>query len=190
MKKLKITINGEVKTFDLPENGEYKCEVDESYVPKVGDCVRVQIHPYNDFYWFKITKVTNENAYFKKGVHTYLYLKKEINNLDVIKIENYLYINDERIYTQITPEELKAKYAEAGYDWDYESDTIKPIKWMPKDGDVVWFLSIYMKPVWFIFGKNNDYDKELFKKGNLFPTEEECQKFADHCMLYINNKNK
>jgi hypothetical protein len=189
MKKLKLTINGEVKTFDLPENGEYKCEVEESYVPKVGDCVRVQIHPYNDFYWFKITKVTNKNAYFKQGVHTYLYLKKEINNLDVIKIESFIYINDERIYTQITPEELKAKYAEAGYDWDYETDTIKPLKWMPKPGDYAWYLNNLFKSWRFIFEGNGGFEKDLLDKGLLFPTEEECQKFADHCMKYI-NKNK
>ena len=33
MKKIKLTINGEVKTFELPENGEYKCEVTETYMP-------------------------------------------------------------------------------------------------------------------------------------------------------------
>lgn len=190
MKKLKLTINGEVRTFDLPKNGEYKCEVEESYVPKEGDCVRVQIHPYNDFYWFKITKVTNKNAYFKKGVHTYLYLKKEINNLDVIKIETFIYINDERIYTKITPEELKAKYAEAGYDWDYETDTIKPIKWMPKDGDVLWYLNIYMEVQKFIFSESGIIDRELLEKCLIFKTEEECQKFAKHCMSYINNKKE
>ena len=36
MKKLKLTINDEVKTFDLPENGKYKCEVTETYFPKEG----------------------------------------------------------------------------------------------------------------------------------------------------------
>ena len=190
MKKLKLTINGEVKTFDLPENGEYKCEVEESYVPKVGDCVCVQIHPYNDFYWFKITKVRNKNAYFKKGVHTYLYLEKEINNLDVIEIESFLYINDERIYTQITPEELKAKYAEAGYDWDYETDTIKPLKWMPKDGDEGWWLSSIFEPLEYNFDKDDTFHQLRFEKGLLFKTKEECQKLADHCMSYINNKKE
>ena len=180
MKKLKITINGEVKTFDLPENGEYKCEVAESYVPKKGDYVRVKSEESNILYWCKITDVTNTTADFKICVNSNLKISKK----------GFFNISENRIYTKITSEELKAKYAEADYDWDYETDTIKPIKCMPKDGDVVWFLSIYMKPVWFIFGKNNDYDKELFKKGNLFTTEEECQKLADHCMSYINNKKE
>ena len=35
MKKLKLTINDEVKTFDLSENGECKVEVVNKYVPKV-----------------------------------------------------------------------------------------------------------------------------------------------------------
>jgi hypothetical protein len=44
-----------------------------------------------------------------------------------ISKNGFFCIDDDRIYTQITPEELKAKYAEAGYDWDCESDTIKPL---------------------------------------------------------------
>ena len=187
MKKLVIKIGNE--THELPYNGEvFSFEVSEKYVPKVGDCVRVQTHPYNDFYWFKITKVRNKNAYFKKGVHTYLYLEKEINNLDVIEIESFLYINDERIYTQITTEELKAKYAEAGYDWDYDTDTIKPIKWMPEDGDRVWYLSIQLVPASFLFNEDDYFNKTLLEKGLLFTTEEECQKFADHCLSFFDKK--
>ena len=55
MKRLKITIAGEVNIFDLPENGEYKCEVTESYEPKDGDCVMVECNNLNTFfYWFKV----------------------------------------------------------------------------------------------------------------------------------------
>ena len=62
MKQLKITIAGEVKTFDLPENGEYKCEVEESYVPKKGDCVIMENKEYNVLYWCKLTDVTTVKA--------------------------------------------------------------------------------------------------------------------------------
>ena len=180
MKKLKLTINGEVKTFELPENGEYKCEVTESYVPKIGDCVKVECNNLNEphFYWFKIKKVVDEIVDFS------LMVREDLNIVN----GGFFILNNKQIYTKITPEELKAKYAEAGYDWDYETDTITPIKWVPKHGDRVWFLNIYMEPVGFIFKKNNDCDEELLEKGNLFQTEEKCQKFADRCMKYINNK--
>lgn len=120
MKKLKLTINGEVKTFDLPENGEYKCEVTESYVPKEGDCVMINHTNYGILYWCKVTSVTNIRADFKIYVDS---------NLKTYK-NGFFYnkINENRIFTKITPEELKAKYAEAGYDWDYATDTIKTLK--------------------------------------------------------------
>ena len=177
MKQLKITIADEVKTFDLPENGEYKCEVTESYVPKAGDCVIMENKKYNVLYWCKLTNVTSTTADFKIYVNS---------NLKTYK-NGFFYINN-RIYTKITPKELKAKYAEAGYDWDYESDTIKPIKWVPKDGDEVWYMNSLLNPKSFIFSKKSYYDKDVLEKGLLFPTEEECQKFADHCWEFINKK--
>ena len=180
MKKLKITINGEVKTFDLPENGEYKCEVIESYFPKAGDCVIMENKEYNVLYWCKLTDVTTVKANFNIAVNSRL----------EISTKGCLNINNKRIYTKINPEELYVKYLEAGYYWDYQTDTIKPIKWVPKDGDEVCFMDNLLNPHNYIFRENGYFNKELLEKGLLFPTKEECQKFADHCMLYINNKNK
>ena len=180
MKQLKITIAGEVKTFDLPENGEYKCEVTESYVPKAGDCVMMKNKEHNVLYWFKLTDAINTSAYCKLSVSSRLKISKG----------GYFNIDKNRIYTKITPEELKAKYAEAGYDWDYDTDTINPIKCVPKEGDEVWFINSLLNPHNFIFRENGYFNKELREKGLLFPTEEECQKFADHCMEFINKKNK
>ncbi len=180
MKQLKITINGEVKTFDLPENGEYKCEVTDSYVPKEGDCVMIRPTDNSVLYWCKVTDVTSITAYFKILVNSRLKTSKNV----------FFGIDEDRIYTKITPEELKAKYAEAGYDWDYATDTIKPIKWIPKEGDIVWFLNEYIESDNFIFRENSYFDKTLLEKGLLFQTKEECQKFADHCWEFIHKKNK
>ena len=179
MKKLKLTINGNVNTFDLPENGEYKCEIEESYMPKVGDCVKVECSN-TYFYWLKVKEVGNAMVKFSLTVE---------ENLQITK-NGFLNISPSRIYTQITPEELKAKYAEAGYEWDYDTDTIKPIKWIAKEGDEVWYLSIYMKANSFIFCENGKFDKDMLEYELLFKTEDECQKFADHCLSYINNKKE
>ena len=151
MKQLKITIDGEAKTFDLPENGEYKCEVTESYVPEEGDCVMIEIKDHNVLYWCKLTNVTSTQAYFKIYVNS---------NLKTYK-NGFFEIRYKQIYTKITPEELKEKYAEAGYDWDYESDTIKPIKWVPKDGDEVCFMDNLLNPQNYIFRENGYFNKEL-----------------------------
>ena len=70
MKELKLTINGEVKIFDLPENGEYKVEVVNKYVPKVGDCVKVECDNLTktDFYWFKVKDFTNTRIDFSLAI--------------------------------------------------------------------------------------------------------------------------
>ena len=178
MKKLKLTINGEVNTFDLPENGEYKCEVEESYVPKVGDCLKVECknQSWNSFYWFKAKKVVDEIVYCSLSVGCDLHISKNwFLNIN----------NNHRIYTKITHEELKAKYAEAGYDWDYDTDTIKPLKWMPKDGDDIWLLSLAQEPVKSIFDKDNTLLQLMLEKGLFFKTEEECQEFSNHCLSYL-----
>ena len=51
-------------------------------------------------------------------------------------------------------------------------------------------MDIYMEPLYFFFDEDNSGDKKLLEKGLLFPTEEECQKFADHCLAYFDKKNK
>ena len=61
---------------------------------------------------------------------------------------------------------------------------------MPKEGYEAWFLDVCMKPVKIIFSWDNDFYLELLEKNLLLQTEEDCQKFADHCMKYINNKNE
>ena len=129
MKKLIIKIGNEI--HELPYNGEtFSFEVKEHYVPKVGDCVRVECRNprKTTFYWFKIKEFTNTMVDFSLTVEEDLSISKN----------GFFCIDDNRIYTKITPEELKAKYAEAGYDWDYDSDTVKPLKWMPKDGDIAY----------------------------------------------------
>ena len=177
MKKLKLTINGNVNIFDLPENGEYKCEVEESYIPKIGDCVKVECKNLNEtsFYWFKVKEVVNAKVDFSLAVGEDLTLAKE----------GFFNRDNSRIFTQITLEEVKAKYAEAGYDWDYETDTIKPLKWIPKDGDEVWWLTNIFTVSSFIYDSKNNFHKELLLKGLLFPTEEKCKEFYDHCLNFI-----
>ena len=176
MKKLIIKIGNE--THELPYNNEvFSFEVKEHYVPKVGDCVKVEcINPNRTtFYWFKVREVAQAMVDFSFAVEEDLSISKN----------GFFCIDDNRIYTQITPEELKAKYAEAGYDWDCESDTVEPIKWMPKDGDIVWYLLDDFTIVDGFYNENLYY---LLEKDLLFKTEEECKKFSKYCLKYFDKK--
>ena len=176
MKKLIIKIGN--KTHELPYNGEtFSFEVEEKYVPKVGDCVRVECRNPNktSFYWFKVKEFTNAMVDFSLAVGEDLTVTKE----------GFFNRDNSRVYTQITPEELKAKYAEAGYDWDYETNEVKPLKWMPKVGDFVWYI---LEDLTIVNGFYNDNLYYLLEKGLLFPNESECQKYAEHCLKYFDKK--
>ena len=185
MKKLKLTINDEVKTFDLSENGECKVEVVNKYVPKVGDCVMKIGDNLLPTTFFKIVFIDDDgDIRFEHCIDLY-------KGKYTIDLDKFLFLYETE-FTQITPEELKAKYAEAGYDWNYESNKVKPIKWMPKDGDECWVLDSFLQPRSFFYNSRSKYSW-IFKqieKGLVSPTEAECQKFADHCMSYINNKKE
>ena len=176
MKKLIIKIGNE--THELPYNNEvFSFEVSEKYVPKVGDCVKLEcIGPNSTYsYWLKVKEVVSARVEFLLAVG---------EDLSILE-DDYFRINNNRVYTKITPEELKAKYAEAGYDWDYERDTIKPLKWTPKDGDFVWWLDSIFEPIKYTFDKADMAFQVMQEKGLLFKTEEECQKFSKYCLKYF-----
>ena len=62
-------------------------------------------------------------------------------------------------------------------------------KYVPKDGDKVWFYSLLCEVVSYIFDKDNTMLQLLAERGLIFPTEAECQKFADHCLKYFDKKS-
>ena len=175
MKKLIVKIGNE--THELPYNGEvFSFEISEKYVPKVGDCVKIYFKTTRYEYFSKISQIV------QKEIRT----KSAVNEIYGVLLNLWLHYDySDIVLTQITPEELKAKYAEAGYDWDYKSDTVKPLKWMPKEGDIVWYLLDDLTIVNGFYNENLYY---LIEKGLLFPTEAECQKFADHCLKYFDKK--
>ena len=179
MKKLIIKIGNE--THELPYNNEvFSVEVSDKYVPKVGDCVKVECNNQNriSFYWFKVKEVAQAMADFSLTVgHDFQIFRN-----------GFFSINNNRVYTKITPEELKAKYAEGGYDWDYDTDTIKPLKWMPKDGDEVWWLNSIYEPVSRIFDKDDIFCQLMEGKEFLFPAKEKCKEFAEYCLKYFDRK--
>ena len=180
MKKLIIKIGNE--KHELPYNGEtFSFEVEEKYMPKVGDCVKTNWGEPECDTFFKIVHINNEGNI--KSEHCIDLYKGKYT----IDLGGFLFV-ETRNFTQITPEELKAKYAEAGYDWDYETNEVKPLKWMPKNGDEVWGLDSFLQPCVLIYNWSNSWFFKQLKKGLLFPTEAECQNFANHCLKYFDKK--
>ena len=178
MKKLIIKIGNE--THELPYSDEvFSFEMSGKYEPKVGDCVRVNLG--GDSIFFKILP-SKDDGYINSEHRVDLY-KGEYK----INLGDFSFLYETR-FTQITPEELKAKYAEAGYDWDCETNVVNPLKRMPKDGDKCWVLGSFLQPRFFIYNSSSSWFSKVQEKGLLFQTEAECQKFADHCLKYFDKK--
>ena len=68
-----------------------------------------------------------------------------------------------------------------------KTNEVKPLKWMPKDGDIVWYILDDLTIVNGFYNENLYY---LLEKDLLFKTEEECKKFSKYCLSYFNNKKK
>ena len=178
MKKLIIKIGNE--KHELPYNGEvFSFEVEEKYVPKVGDCVKISFKDSKFEYFGKISQIVKKE----------ILLKSSVNEISRVILNLSLYYDYSDIFsTKITPEELKAKYAEAGYDWDCERDTVKHIKWLPKTGDECWGLDSFLQPRVLTYNSSSRWIFKQFEKGLVFQTEAECQKFSDHCLKYFDKK--
>ncbi len=148
-------------------------------MPKVGDCVKISFKKTKHEYYGKINKIAPKDIRLKSAV-------QEVSKV-ILSLSLY-YDTQDLFFTQITPEELKAKYAEAGYDWDCETNEVKPLKWIPKNGDEVWYSNLFCKPVNKTFDRFDTLQQLMAEKGLSFPTEAECQKFADHCLKYFDRK--
>ena len=172
MKTIIIKIGHEI--HELPYNGEtFSFEVKEHYVPKVGDCVKISFKKTRYEYYGKIRQIEQKK----------ILLKSAVNEIFRVVLNLSLYYDcRDIVFTQSTHEEVKAQYAEAGYEWDYETDTIKPLKWMPKDGDKVWYL---LDDFTIVNGFYNENLYHLLEKDLLFKTEEESQKFSEYCLKYF-----
>ena len=68
MKKLIIKIGNE--THELPYNGEvFSFEVEEKYVPKVGDCVKISFKDSKFEYFGKISQIVQKEILLKSSVN-------------------------------------------------------------------------------------------------------------------------
>ena len=177
MKKLIIKIGNE--THELPYNGEvFSFEVSDKYVPKVGDCVKVNWGEPGGAIFFKIESINDKGNI--KSEHC-VYLRKGECTIDL----DYFWFSYTINFTQITPEELKAKYAEAGYDWDYVTNEVKELKWMPKEGEGVWFSNLLCDTSSSIFKKDDITLRLMAERGLLFRTRDKCYEFSNHCLSFL-----
>jgi len=144
-------------------------EAEEKYIPKVGDCVKRRIasgYVYgvlNDKYDLDYCVVSPDNADYY--------------------IENSWACVSLAINTKITPEELQAEFNKLGYEYDFETNTAKKIKWKPKEGEEYYFVEdegLIISAVW----DESHTDISRLKINNCFKTEKDAKKFIDYLEKY------
>ena len=145
------------------------------YVPKVGDCVKLDKG--NIILYFFVENETAEyvnSKYMVKGDAI------EFDN-DYDKFGGYLKNSYNRIYTKITPKELQSEFNKLGYEYDFKTHTANKKRWRAKLGEYYWGIAEAIEPV--RYREDNDsFDNKNYKIGNYFQTEKIAQKACD---LYL-----
>ena len=135
----------------------------EKYVPKVGDCVKMQ---YKTLYFptFCLIDKFSDGEIFAKNV--WINAKKDKND---IKFENSNFIFYDSI-EKITPEEFQAEFEKLGYVYDFETHTASKEKWRANLDREYYFVSGSFE-VRIVPELNSEIDDLLFKNGNYHKTK-------------------
>ena len=191
MKKITITENG-IERVQFYTDKEFKVLVNgvelgakeeskkEKYIPKVGDCVRIESNGI-----VSVCKITATNDRF---VDSSIFVC--ITENDVIFDENKPgrvlgWKIKECIFTQITPEELQAEFKKCGYEYDFESGKAMKLRWKPKMGEIYFSISgggRTSREIW----QDDKADNAFYNLNNCHKTEQDAQKFRDYMKNYKN----
>ena len=153
------------------------------YVPKVGDCVKLDKEGVI-LYFF----VENETDQYVNSKYT---IKGDIiesdNNYN--KLGGYFKNSYDRIYTKITPEELQSAFNKLGYEYDFQTHTATKRRWRAKLGKYYWGITEDIEPI--EYREDNDsFDYRNYKIGNYFQTQEIAQQACDLFLESLKEFNK
>lgn len=150
----------------------------EKYVPKVGDCVRMQYDSGNTYYF----QVSNVNG-------------AQIGNKNVIITPDGVAFDGFGSYftyssiEKITPEEFQAEFEKLGYVYDFETHTASKKEWRAKDGEKYYFVTG-------AFEIDTIKDTRLMvndlhhKVGNYFKKEEDAKVYRNYMFQHSLNFHK
>lgn len=143
----------------------------EKYVPKVGDCVKMQ---YKTLYFptFCLIDKFSDGEIFAKNV--WINAKKDKND---IKFENSNFIFYDSI-EKITPEEFQSEFDKLGYVYDFETHTAHKKRWRAEAGDCYFYID-FEYDVLSCRDHRDSVDNCLFKNGNYFQSQSDAEKFAE-----------
>ena len=157
----------------------------ETFEPKNGDVVTVTTETGGNY-----------TCFFKGCVNGDVYSYGGLNNLYnmLFKIGLVCCIKELKTIYPATEEEKKKlfdKLAEKGYEFDFEKKELVKLRWKPKLHERYFAPWINMgERVYFFHDnlewENDSIDKELYEKGWVFQTKEECEAFCKKLNDVIN----
>jgi len=145
----------------------------EKYVPKVGDCVKMQ---YNEksvptfclIYKIENGRILSKNVWIKAREWFNAVLFEEANFSAYDSIE------------KITPEQFQAEFEKLGYIYDFKTNTASKKRWTPKKWDDYFSFGCEGATTW----NDDNVDKWRLKNNVVFKTESE----RDEALIKFNNK--
>lgn len=104
----------------------------------------------------------------------------------------FAYVYNARLATEEEKKNLFDKLAEEGYEFDFEKKELVKLKWKPKLHERYFAPWINMGERVYFFRdnlewENDSIDKELYEKGWVFQTKEECEAFCKKLNDAINS---
>jgi len=135
--------------------------------PKVGDCVKAR---YADKFFFGI---------FKGDSTT-----KRVGTVDGVGNGRFKTYDSIEI---LTPSKFQSEVNALGFEYDFNNDTFKELRWEPKKGDNYWHITTEFKAVELC---NDDvaYDERKINAGNFFKTKSECESVIEKIKNVLKSK--
>jgi len=159
-----------ITTFEAEEKAE------EKYIPKVGDCVKLKVYEDGTAFFCCISsngiRVNGSPYIFNNGI------------FNDATLGGGWRVNDSNLsFSEITPEELQAEFNKLGYEYDFETNTAKKLRWKPNTGEIYYYVGNHGRILECIF-YNNMLDNQRRDFKNFFKTEKEAEKFRDYIKKY------
>ena len=156
-------------------NAEKLCIEDFKVVPKVGD------------YFKSSSNTIAKCCELDKGGNpkcTTVFISDGKLNTFYSNITCFKHSNTFKILTE---SEYAKEYAQLGFEYDFDNDTISELKWEPKEGEIYWYITVEFEPARQL-NDNVSYDLTRINALNCFKTKELCQQAIDKIKQVLSEK--
>ena len=145
--------------------------------PKVGDCVKIGSA-------YCIVGQVCGDAFSEKNE----WIRFEWDGYK-IKQKSYIKFTKYADIAILTPPQFQSEVNALGFEYDFKNDTFKELRWVPKEGDRCFELSIFLNElcvVEIIYASR--YHKKTYDEGRTFKTKSECESVIEKIKNVLKSK--